>query len=133
MNSLPDSKPLISMLLVEDEQFALDSLAIISAKKYPDVEIHTASNGRIGLDRFEAHLPDIVITDINMPEMNGIQMAENIRAIKPDTKLIAVTGSVGELVVQEAAKNGFEFDHFITKPVDFSELFAAVEQCIREI
>ena len=50
--------------------------------------IYTAINGRLGLELFKEHTPDIVITDINMSKMCGEQMAENIRAIKPDTKII---------------------------------------------
>jgi YesN/AraC family two-component response regulator len=123
----------ISILLVEDVKVTLELLAIILAKKFPDVALHTAINGRTGLELFKTYTPDIVITDINMPEMGGVQMADKIRAIKPDTKFIVITGDSGKLVLQDSVDKRFEFDHFIVKPVVFQELFAAIEQCFDEI
>lgn len=60
--------------------------------------LYTAANGRLGLELFKTHTSDIVITDINMPVMCGMQMSENIRAIKPETKIIAITGKSGNPV-----------------------------------
>ena len=60
-------------------------------------------------------------------------MANNIHNIKPDTKIIALTGSIEELVLQDSAKKRFKFDYFFAKPVVFKELFAAIEQCFFEI
>jgi CheY-like chemotaxis protein len=70
--------------------------------------------------------------------MCGVQMAENIRAIKPETKIIAITGKSGETgvngknIINSGSKMA-EFDHVIAKPVDLSELFGVIEQCIGEI
>jgi YesN/AraC family two-component response regulator len=88
--------------------------------------LYTAVNGKLGLDLFKTLTPDIVITDINMSEMCGVQMAENIRALSSDTKILAITGKNSDEIRHA-------FDHVITKPVDLSQLFAAVEQCVGEI
>jgi YesN/AraC family two-component response regulator len=133
MESKSIPMPAISLLLVEDEEFTLELLVNIITKKYPDVALHTAINGSTGLELFEKHTSDIVITDINMPEMGGVQMADKIRAIKPDTKFIIITGKSGEIFRQDSNQKGFEFDHFIVKPVVFQELFAAIDRCIGEI
>jgi len=92
LESISDPAQTISVLLVEDVNVTLDLLTIILAKKFPDVAFHTAINGRKGLELFKSHLPDVVITDINMPEMCGVQMSGKIRAINPDTKFIVSTG-----------------------------------------
>jgi YesN/AraC family two-component response regulator len=123
----------ISILIVEDEVIALLSLVTTLAKKYPKVTLHQATNGRMGLDLFKTHLPDIVITDLNMPDMGGAQMAEIIHGIKPDTKFIVLTGYSEKLTLKGFAGNEVEIAHYIVKPVFFKELFAAVEQCIEEI
>jgi YesN/AraC family two-component response regulator len=68
-----------------------------------------------------------------MPEVNGVLMADNIRAIKPGTKFIVLTGDTGKLTLEASVGNGFEINHYIAKPVDFQELFAAIEQCVGEI
>lgn len=90
----------ISILVVEDEVISLLSLCTTLAKKYPKVTLHQATNGRMGLELFKTHLPHIVITDINMPNMGGAQMAEMIHGIKPDTKFIVLTGYSEKLTLK---------------------------------
>lgn len=125
--------PLITFLLVEDEPGTLELLTAILVMKYPDCELFTATNGKSGLELFNKHTPDIVITDINMPEMSGVQMAEKIRDLKPDTQFIVLTGNSGKSVLQDKEKNELEFCHLIVKPVIFKDLFAAIAQCRDEI
>ena len=50
-------------------------LCTVIRRKFPDAAIYLAENGRIGVELFKKHTPDIVITDINMPVMDGIEMA----------------------------------------------------------
>jgi YesN/AraC family two-component response regulator len=101
--------------------------------------IYTAINGRQGLELFKVHAPEIVITDINMSDMCGVKMSENIRTLKPDTKIIAITGRSGassengEFILRNSEGKIFEFDHVIIKPVELTELFAVIEQCIGAI
>jgi YesN/AraC family two-component response regulator len=123
----------ISILLVEDDTATLGILASILPIKFPDVTLYTANNGISGLELFKTRFPGIVVTDINMPEMGGVQMADKIRAIKPDAKIIVLTADTGKIILEEAVGEGFEIDHYIMKPVNFDILFAAIEQCISEI
>lgn len=129
----------ISVLLVEDDEVILELQSSILAVKFPDVMIYTAINGRMGLERFKEHIPDIVITDINMSEMCGIQLSENIRAIKPETKIIAITGKSceasvnGKYLFHDSAGKIVEFDYVIVKPIDLSELYGIIAQYIGEI
>jgi YesN/AraC family two-component response regulator len=130
--------PSLSILFVEDDEVILELQSSIIALKFPDVMIHTAINGTLGLELFKEHRPDIVITDINMSKMCGVQMAENIRAIKPETKIIATTGKSGETSANKSimcSPDGkvVEFDHVIIKPVDISELSGVIERCISEV
>jgi DNA-binding NarL/FixJ family response regulator len=126
---IADARPLISMLLVEDEEAILKLLTTIIARKYTDAVIFSAINGKAGLELFERHTPDIVITDINMPEMNGLEMGDKIRAIKPDTKFIILTGDSRK---RDSVEKSFAFDHYIEKPVIFGVLFAAIDQTLGE-
>jgi YesN/AraC family two-component response regulator len=132
METRPDLNPTISILLVEDDNDTREILAGILPRKFPDVTVYSANNGRTGLELFKTHTPDIVITDINMPEMSGVQLADKIRASKVDTKLIVLTGDTGQAALESAVGKGLEVDYFILKPVNFGELFAAIEQCITE-
>ena len=133
MESLTNPAQAMAMLLIEDEEVTVELLSIVLSKKFPDLALHTASNGRMGLELYKTYLPDIVITDINMPEMDGVQTAEKIRSIRPDAKIIVITGRNRELIVQDSIVRGLAFDHFIMKPVVFQELFDAIEQCLSAI
>jgi YesN/AraC family two-component response regulator len=116
----------ISILFVEDDDLILELQASVLSAKFPDIMIHTAANGTLGLELFKIYLPDIVLTDINMSELSGEQMSLRIRALKPETQFIAITG-------KDTSEVTFEFDHYIVKPVGFEELFVAIEKCIRGI
>jgi YesN/AraC family two-component response regulator len=134
-----DSPRSISLLFVEDDEVILELQSSILAVKFPDVILYTAINGSQGLELFKEHSPDIVITDINMSMMCGVQLAENIRAIKPETKIIAITGKSaetnvnGKTIMRNSSGEIVEFDHVIVKPIDLFELCGALDQFIGEI
>jgi YesN/AraC family two-component response regulator len=130
MAAISTEKTPLSILVVEDEAITLEYLVTTLARKYPHVTLLRALNGRTGLELFKAHTPDIVITDVNMPDMGGVQMVERIRAIRPDTRFIIITGYAGDPLPEASAENGFEFDHYVEKPVVIEELFDAIDQCI---
>ena len=133
MNQSTNTRPSISILFVEDDKTTLDIFATIIPVKYPDVTLHTANNGRAGLELFKTHMSDIVVTDINMPEMGGVQMAEKIRAINPEAKIIVLTADTRKGTLESAVGDGVVIDYYIMKPVNFEMLFVAIEQCIGEI
>jgi YesN/AraC family two-component response regulator len=100
-------------------------------RKFPGMPLYLAENGRIGVELFEAHAPEIVITDIIMPEMDGVEMAIAISSLKPDTKFIVVSGYNTPGYLEQFSKIGSKF--FLKKPIIFKELFAAIEDCIAEL
>jgi|ERR1039457_2193974 YesN/AraC family two-component response regulator len=125
--------PSSSILLVEDDEVTLQCYIIILSKKYPDVRFHSAIDGKMGLELFKTFLPEIVITDINMPEMCGAQLADKIHAIKPDTQFIVLTGDSEKKILHDSAGNGYSSVHYLVKPVNFETFFTSIEQCLREI
>ena len=84
-NSYPIPSPSISILLVEDEKVTLELIAIIIAKKYPEVVLHTAINGRQAWN-FSKHTLLILSLPISTCLRCAVQMSDKIRAICPDTK-----------------------------------------------
>jgi YesN/AraC family two-component response regulator len=133
MENRSNSTPANSLLLVEDDDTTLQCLAMILAKKFPHMSVATAGNGRAGLELFQAQPAAIVITDFNMPEMGGMEMTGRMRAIRPETRFIILTGDSGGLALRNACDKLFIYDHFIVKPVVFDTLFAAIEQCLEAI
>jgi YesN/AraC family two-component response regulator len=123
----------ITLLLVEDEQLALDLLTTILARKFPEIALYGAHNGIDALELFKIHRHDIVISDLNMPGMDGEQLAINIRDIKPETKFIVLTGDCENMLQHKSAGNKLVFDQLIMKPVVFQELFAAIEKALEDV
>jgi YesN/AraC family two-component response regulator len=116
-----------SLLYVEDDEFARKITCKLISLGFPDLVIHQAENGQVGLDLFQKHRPDIVISDINMPVMDGIRMAKKIRAISPHTNIIVVTAHNDEMYLD--AIRGMRIFHRVAKPINHKRLFEAIEAC----
>src|SRR6185369_11572851 len=119
------------MLVAEDDRSALDALCLMLRMKFPDAVVYSAEDGGIGLELFRKHTPDIVITDVNMPVKNGIEMAEEIKSIKPDTRFIVLTAYNEKIFFEKFSEIGFS--SYLLKPIEFKKLFVAIEKCIGEI
>ena len=124
---LAQSHDSFSLLLVEDDDMVNMAIRRILARRFPEATIHSAENGMIGLELFKEHAPEIVITDINMPVMDGIEMAGKIRSINSETKFIVLTGYSDKNFLERFSEVGLA--DYMVKPVDFKKLFAAVEKC----
>ena len=116
-----------SILLVEDDIVASELLCAILSVRFPQALIYSAVDGKAGLDSIIKYLPDVVITDISMPEMNGTRMISKIPAIKPDTRVIVATAYSDWNNLDMFALTGVDCE-FVSKPIDFEVLFASVER-----
>ena len=130
MSLLLQPKTTVSILIVEDNRSASQIIARMVAMNFPDAVIYSADNGKTGVELYKTHTPDIVITDIQMPKMDGIEMAIEIKLIKPDFKFIVFTAhGDGNLVEQF---NDIGVHTYLLKPLDLNELMGAVGKCIEE-
>ncbi|MBJ6723581.1 response regulator transcription factor [Geomesophilobacter sediminis] len=129
---MPQHMP-ISILLCEDDESALQTLQRVVARLRPDSTIYSATNGKSGLECFERHLPDILITDIRMPVMDGIEMARRMKEVKPELKTIVITASSEKSAEDFRAKSPVEIDHFCWKPLAFNRLASAINDCVIRI
>ncbi|BCS55510.1 EAL domain-containing protein [Geobacter sp. SVR] len=131
MNHQPYELGGVSLLLVEDENDARQMLTRMLAMRYPELRLLMAVNGAEGVAFFSEHRPDIVLADMNMPIMNGIQMAREIKSLSPDTTIIAVTAYNDPSYLMDAIEIGIR--HYVLKPVNGHELFAVIDKSIEEI
>ncbi len=118
------SKP-VNLLIIEDDLLVLKNMQVFLSDL--DFNVLEAKNGRQGLDIFHRQKPDIVITDLRMPEMNGLELISIITKESPDTPIIVTSGigNISEAV--EAIKVGAW--EYITKPIiDLSILEHAIQQ-----
>lgn len=118
------------ILLVEDDRPTRDLLASIISRKYPEIELLAAGNGREGLNIFQKQLPEIVFTDISMPLMDGIEMAGEMKKIKPETVFVVITAFNNRSFLSRFDKIGYST--YVTKPIEFNKLFEALNKCIKE-
>lgn len=117
-----------AILIVDDEPITLELLAISSRNS--GYGVFTAENGEAALKIFRKEHIDLIITDIFMPEKEGIELIAEIKAKQPDMKIIAISGG-GAIRSTEylnlAARIGAT--RTFTKPIDF----AALQQAVKEL
>lgn len=118
----------ISILFVDDEIDSRERLCEIIRHRYTDVRLLASENGEAGFEAFKQQHPEIVITDINMPVINGIQMAADIKSLNPSTEIIALTAYADTNHLLQAIEIGIS--HYILKPVDVGQLFKAIDTTI---
>ncbi len=117
------------ILVVDDETTMLEVLRMrLEGWGY---EIHTASDGRQALDAFEESRPDLVISDVKMPGMSGIELVEHLGERQPGCPVLLITSHGTVDLAVEAMKHGAR--DFLTKPLDYAKLRATIEAMAREL
>ncbi|RME48188.1 MAG: sigma-54-dependent Fis family transcriptional regulator, partial [Deltaproteobacteria bacterium] len=117
----------LQILVVDDEAVACESISYYLAQK--GFAVKTAASGREALRILREGFGDIVITDINMPAMNGLELTRQVRRSFPDVEIMLITGFSSEETVLQALKAGAA--DFFKKPVNMRELTAALYRCNR--
>ena len=113
--------------VIDDDPVILKVIAAIL--KTVDYEVSTAPDGESGIKELEADQYDLVITDLMMPEVGGMEVLDHVLTHTPKTLCIILTGYGTIKSSVEAIKNG-AFD-YITKPVTASELLVGVEKALK--
>lgn len=113
-------------LIIDDEKFTLELFEF--ELKAQGFDVTTASSGNEGIDKLKKHDFDVILTDLNMPDINGIEMVRNSRSVRPFTEILVVTGDDSSERAVEAIREG-AFD-YILKPVDFDKLFTSVRNAV---
>jgi DNA-binding NarL/FixJ family response regulator len=112
------------LLIIDDHQLVLDGLSAI-VKDLKTIElIGTASNGKDALTLIEALNPDLVISDIDMPVMNGIQLTETMKRKFPHIKLMLLTMHNEPSLVYKLMELGV--DGYLLKNADRGELLTGI-------
>lgn len=124
-----EQRPNLTILYVEDDSSTRTELEQLLKRRAGKVLI--AENGSVGLDLFRQFTPDLVITDIRMPVMDGLQMAHKIREINTEIRIIATTAHSETSYLLEAIEAGI--DHYVLKPIDINKFNGAIEKCSRDI
>ncbi|MBF0486016.1 MAG: sigma-54-dependent Fis family transcriptional regulator [Candidatus Omnitrophica bacterium] len=114
------------ILVVDDEKMLRERLkGLLELEEY---EVFLAESGREALEVLRDKKPEIVVTDIRMPGMDGIELLDKIKALSADTEVIMLTGHGDmESVVFALRKGAFDY---MPKPLNFDELCIAIQRAL---
>lgn len=126
------SRPL-TVLVVDDD--ADICVAIEMILRYEGIDVWTARNGKLALQRLEheaaaENAPDLVLTDVKMPEMDGLTLLEKIRERQPPLPVIMISGHADVALAVDAVKRG-AID-FLEKPLDQNRLLVSIQNALRQ-
>lgn len=116
-------------VLIAEDSSVIQNLTkkILEIQNY---SISSAKNGKQALEMVEKEDFDLILMDINMPAMDGIECAKEIRALKDEKKsslpIIAITGNARNYTIEDFNKAGI--NEFVSKPLNFDELVSMVKK-----
>lgn len=123
---------MIRVLLVDDEDIEREAMAEIIPWKKLDMElVDMAWNGIEGLEKIRINVPDIVITDIKMPVMDGIQLIEKSKELYPDILFVVLSGYGEYEYTSRAMELGIR--HYILKPCDEEKIVEVLQGVKKEL
>lgn len=117
-----------SVLVVDDAAFMRMTIKQM-LEPHGHVVVGEAENGIQAVEMFAELRPDIVILDISMPELNGIEALKRIKILEPKAKSIICTAIGQQVMLTDAIENGAE--EFIVKPFEQAQLLAAIEKILK--
>lgn len=118
----------IKVLVVDDEKDFANTLA--QRLKMRDLKVGTAYDGEQALSKLKEEEPDVIVLDLKMPGMHGMEVLEEIKKVYPDIQVIILTGHGTDKDEEEAKRLG-GFD-FIKKPADIDHLEHKIKQAFKE-
>ena len=123
-----------SIMIVEDEELVRQGLtSLVNYEQFGMKVIDQAENGRIAWEKFQAQPADLLLTDINMPQLNGLDLAQLVREKAPSCHIIFLTGYDDFEFAQKAIRLGA--DDYLLKPfskADIAEMLEKVKNKLDE-
>ena len=123
------SKPSVSLLVIDDNPGGLDLIS--NAVAQPGLEVLKASNPEEGLHLFRNRRPQIVLTDLVMPRMNGLQLLDQIMEVDPTTDVILMSAHYSTESAVEAVRKGAS--DYLNKPVSIGPLRERIGRLVEEV
>ena len=116
------------VLVVDDEEIARTNLEYILKKE--GYIVSTAVNGADALEKVMASEFDLILTDLKMEKMDGMQLVESVKRVSPHTDIVMITGFATVSSAVDALKKGAA--HYLPKPINLDELRATVRQILEK-
>ena len=116
------------ILLVEDEPNVAKGLEMVLNEEGYDVDV--ASSGTSALEKFRGKGFDLVVSDLRLPDINGLEVINSIKEERPEVKVIIITGYPSVSSAVSAVRMGVK--DYLRKPFTDEELIAAVKEALQE-
>jgi two-component system, NtrC family, response regulator HydG len=120
-------KPLKILLTDDNREFSLNLKDILEVKGY---DVFIANDGFSALDFVASNPVDLILMDIKMPVMNGVETYKKMKSLLRDVPVIMLTGFAVEELIQESLEDGVF--SCLSKPLDFEELFSTIDNAIQD-
>ncbi|MGB3262179.1 response regulator [Paenisporosarcina sp.] len=121
---------MIKLLIVDDEPIERDGMQAILQKAYPMLEIKQAKNGKVAVNMVDEYKPDLILMDIMMPGMNGLEAVEQISSKHPNIKFVMVTAFDMFDYARQAIRLGVK--DYLLKPSKASEIVSTVGKMLKQ-
>lgn len=122
----------MNVLLVDDEYHVIEGLTQMIDWRSLNVDaVRTAMNGIEAWELFQHDCPDLVITDVAMPRMNGLELIQHIRRRRPELPVIILSGYDDFEYAKEAIH--LNVSQYILKPAVYTEIYDAIKQVVEEL
>ena len=119
----------MTLLYVEDDDIAREYLSLYLNRRLGMV--HVAKDGKEGLELFRKHRPQIVLSDLKMPQMDGLEMVDEIRKLDKDVPIIVTSGFGSAKDTEKMFEMGISRFHM--KPMDPGKLTDTIQSCLRQV
>lgn len=116
---------MIKVLIVDDQEMIRESLELMLSSRVNIEVIGSAENGKEAISKAKRGKPDVILMDIRMPGMDGIECMKAIKCFQPKTKVIILTTFDDDEYIYESLKHGA--DGFLLKGASINELVKAIE------
>jgi DNA-binding response OmpR family regulator len=113
-------------ILVVEDQPLIRRCICEALKKRGGYEVDEASDGAQAVELLKIRRFDLVISDLMMPKLDGLQLVEEVRSVSPQTSILIMTGYLSK----KSAKTSLPGIEFVTKPFGFDDLLATVRRVL---
>ncbi|MFK2822193.1 response regulator transcription factor [Arcobacter sp. YIC-80] len=117
----------LKILYAEDEEGIRRNIA--DSLQYYVKEVIEASDGKEALELYEQKSPDIILSDIHMPNLNGIDFVKKVRQTNRSIPIVMITAHTDKKYLLDAVE--LHMEKYLVKPIELEPLFEALEQCTK--
>ena len=118
----------MKLLIIEDSREIVDAVSLCLSLRWPDAEVLSAGEGRRGLELVEEHAPDLVILDIGLPDIPGIEVLRALRSAS-DVPVVMLTARDEDQEIARYLEEGA--DEYVVKPFGHLEFVGRIQALMR--